>query len=215
MLRDPDSTSRHLTVVRRHLRLCSLFAGAGFLAANIQPAYAQLQSTAAAKQVAREAEEDARDDLNFHGLDAADTLRTLSERAKQRDRENPGDTAFARVFPEGGFGDYITSQGTVSASDCELLAKRVTALGANHSLASFVADLNGHRMAIDEAQKLTEAALRGRKAAEADDELAQAALRRAYEHNALDAQKKFGKRAERLFPRIRSNKRRDDDNGDE
>ncbi len=56
-----------------------------------------------------------------------------------------------------------------------------------------------------------ESALRARKLAEAEDELAQAAVRRAYEENWLDAQKKFGKAAERLLPRLRKRRSNDDE----
>ena len=211
MPRDSDSSTKHLSVVRRHMRLCILQPGAEFLVANVQPAHKHLQTTLAAKQAATEAEEDAQDDLDFRGRDAADTLRTISERAKQHDRETPGDSAFAQVFPEGGFSEYITSQGTVSAANCSIIAKRIRELGANHPLNAFATNLESRVTSIDDGQKMYDDALRARKMAEADDELAQAALRRVYEHNALDAQKKFGKRADRLFPRIRKRNRTDDD----
>lgn len=215
LLRDPDSSRKHLSSTRRHIRLCTLQPGAEFLVANIQPAYTHLQATLAAKQAATEAEEDAQDDLEFRGRDAADMLRTISERAKQHDRENPGDSAFGHVFPEGGFGEYITSQGTVVAANCGIIAKRISELGANHPLNAFAAELVNRIAVIDEGQKNSDKALRARKLAEADDELAQAALRRVYEHNALDAQKKFGKRADRLFPRIRKRNRRDENGPEE
>jgi hypothetical protein len=215
MLRDSDSSVKHLSIARRHIRLYTLQSGAEFLVANMQSSYTQLQTTFTAKRAAQEAEEDARDDLEFRGRDAADTLRTISERAKQHDREHPGDNAFAHVFPEGGFSEYITSQGTVSASNCGVIAKRIAELGANHPMMAFAGDLNARVTAIDEGQTNYDTALRARKMAEADDELAQAALRRAYEHNALDAQKKFGKRADRLFPRIRKTSRRDEDGGED
>lgn len=215
MLHNSDSSKKHLSVVRRHMRLCTLFPGADFLVTNAQPSYAHLQSTGVAKQAATEAEEDAQDDLDFRGRGAADALRTISERAKQHDRESPGDNAFGHVFPEGGFSEYITNQGTVVAEDCSILAKRIHQLGANHPLNSLAVDLESRAVSIDAGQKNGEAALRARKLAEAEDELAQAALRRVYEHNALDAQKKFGKRADRLFPRIRKRSRPDENGGEE
>ena len=67
--------------------------------------------------------------------------------------------------------------------------------------------------AIDTAQTALDNAVRAKKLAEAEDELAQAAVRRAYEENWLDAQKKFGKAAaERLFPRMR---KRESSGGDD
>jgi hypothetical protein len=204
MLRDADSSEKHLSTVRRHMRLCRAVKGAEFLATTIEPHYTRLAGTMADKKNAVEAEEDAQDDRDLRGREGADALRTASERAKQHDRDNPGDTAFARLFPEGGFSDFIASNGTTSAASCRLIAKRISDLGAHHALASLAAEMESRAAAIDTAQTTFDNTLRARKLAEAEDELAQAALRRAYEDNWLDAQKKFGKSlADRLFPRLR------------
>ncbi|MEW6756456.1 MAG: hypothetical protein AB1505_36610 [Candidatus Latescibacterota bacterium] len=55
--------------------------------------------------------------------------------------------------------------------------------------------------AAAEAEAAYEAAIRAEKAAEADEEIAQASLRRQYELNYLAARQRLGRaRAERLFP---------------
>jgi len=214
MLRDPDSTEKHLSIVRRHLRLCKLVKGAAFLRDAIEPAYQKLTGTLAEKKKATEAEEDAQDDTELRGREAADSIRTASERAKQYDRDVPGETVFQRIFPEGGFGDFIASNGTSSTSDVRLIATRIHDLGPAHALAKLSTDLEAHAVALEASQKAVEDAVRARNLAEAEDELAQAALRRAYEANSLDARKKFGKViAERLFPRIRRRGAADDGSG--
>jgi hypothetical protein len=212
-LRDPDSTEKHLSTVRRHIRLCKAAKGAEFLVTAIEPHHTRLTQKLNEKKLAIEAEEDAGDDRNLRGREAADTLRTASERAKQFDRDNPGENTFSRMFPEGGFSGFIASNGTTSAASCRLIATRTRDLGANHPLSNIDTDLQNRATTIDDAQKASDDALRGRKLAEAEEELAQAALRRAYEENALDAEKKFGKAAaERLFPRLRKRDAPDDDN---
>lgn len=204
MLRDSDSSEKHLSTVRRHKRLCKGVKGADFLVSNIAPHDTRLDGAMANKKLAAENDEDARDDRDLHGRIGADMIRTTAERAKQHDREVPGESAFARVFPEGGFSAFIGSNGAASATSCRIISARIGELGANHPLASLQADLEACAVAIDETHKHLADTLRARKLAEAEDELAQAALRRAYEDNWLDAQKKFGKSiAERLFPRIR------------
>jgi hypothetical protein len=204
MLRDADSSEKHLSTVRRHMRLCRAVKGAEFLATTIEPHYTRLVGTLADKKKAVETEEDAQDDRDLRGREGADALRTASERAKQHDRDHPGDTAFARLFPEGGFSDFISSNGATSAASCRLIGKRASDLGANHPLAFITTEMESRGVAIETTQTTFDNALRARKLAEAEDELAQAALRRAYEENWLDAQKKFGKTlADRLFPRLR------------
>ena len=84
-----------------------------------------------------------------------------------------------------------------------MIGTRVRDLGTTHSPFNLAAEFETRATAIDDAQTNIGNALRARKLAEAEDELAQAALRRAYEENWLDAQKKFGKAADRLFPRLR------------
>lgn len=203
-LRNSDSSKKHLSTVRRHMRLCKTVKGAEFLAVAIESHHTRLAQTLVESNKANEAEEDALDDRELRGREGADALRTASEQAKQHDRDNPGESVFARLYPEGGFSKFVASNGTVSAASCRLIAARIRDLGTNHPLANLETDMATHATAIDTAQKTFEDALRARKLAEAEEELAQAALRRAYEENSLDAQKKFGKAAaDRLFPRIR------------
>jgi hypothetical protein len=157
---------------------------------------------AAAKTV--EIEEDARDDEDLRGREGADMLRTTSERAKQYDRDAPGEAVFDKLFPEGGFSDFLASDGTASAATLRLFSKRVADLGTSHTLAALAPEHEKRATAIDAAAKAIEDAVKARKLAEAEEELAQAAVRKAYSDNYLDAQKKLGKvLAERLFPRIR------------
>ncbi len=186
------------------MRLCRATKGAEFLASAIEAHHTRLGDAFADKQKAIAVEDDAEDDRDLRGRDGADALRTTSERAKQNDRDMPGETSFNRIFPEGGFSDFVGVNGATSAASCRLIAMRIRELGAGHALSSLETDLEGQAQAIDDAQKVLDDALRARKLAEAEEELAQAALRRAYEENWLDAQKKFGKAAaERLFPRLR------------
>ena len=211
MPRDADSTERHLSVVRRHMRLCRSVKGADFLIAAIEPQYKRQQDTLAVKETANEAEEDGQDDLELRGRESADILRTTAERAKQYDRENPGESTFAKIFPEGGYSDFIASNGTVSSITLSLIATRIKDLGAAHALATLGADYTTRAAVLETAQKTLDDAHRATKLAEAEDELAQAALRRAYEANWLDARKKFGRvQSERLFPRFRRRKGADE-----
>ena len=87
----------------------------------------------------------------------------------------------------------------------DALAVRVESLGAGHSLHAQGALLRAAAAGVREAIRLQGVAVRAGKAADAEEEIAQAALRRAYDGNYFDARKKLGRQlAEKLFPTVRS-----------
>ncbi len=85
----------------------------------------------------------------------------------------------------------------------ERLAMRTEALGKEHALYPLAAELRKQVAASRKAIKAYEDVIKQLKSCEADEEIAQATLRRQYENNYLDARKQLGKiRAERLFPKL-------------
>lgn len=209
LLQDDDSTDRHLAVTRRFTRRCAATRGADALAAGVGSARDALVAAQQETVLRSTDEEDRKDDLELRGLDAADTLRTLSGRAEEHDRTTDGAEAHASLFIEGGFGALLDSKGQLSDEKAELVATRVTALGTDHPLASFATQLTDLATGIRAAEAAVQEAIRARKQAEANEEIAQAALRKAYEHAYLDARKVLGKvRVERLFPTFRAARRK-------
>lgn len=208
MLRDEDSTDRHLDVTRRFGRRCRATRGAETLGDAVALARDSLSAKRDETKLRATEEEDRKDDLELRQLDAADIIRTLAGRAEEHDRTNPGASVHAALFAEGGFGALLDSSGRASDESCARLAAAVTSLGADHALAGFAAQLTDAAGLIRTAETAVAEALRARKLAEAAEELAQAALRKSYEHAYLDAKKALGARAERLFPRFRRTRKK-------
>lgn len=208
LLRDEDSTDRHLSQARRHQRRCKQTPGAGAFADTIEGPRAALASASTATAAAEDAEEDAIDDLEAAGRDGGDVVRNLSAGCKEHDRKNPGDQTHATIFGGDGFSDYIHDDGTVEALTLDGLAAKTKTFGDSHSLAPRVSELSAAVTRIRGAEAAVKTTTEARALAQATEELAQAALRRAYEANYLDSRKKFGKdAAERLFMRTRRRKK--------
>jgi len=207
LLRDEDSTDKHLDLTRRHQRRCRKTNGADAFAEAIEPPRLALVRALAASVAAENTEEDASDDLELAGRDGADALRNLSAAAKEYDRKSPGENTHEAIMGSG-FSDDLHSDGTVESATLERYAVKVKALGETHALAGRVVELTGAAAAIRAADAAAKAAIEARAMTDAGEEIAQAAVRRAYEANSLDARKKFGRDgAERLFPRVRRKKR--------
>lgn len=201
MLNDNESTDRHLDSIRRHMRLCKQVKGAEKLAADIEPAYQDLLQKQAATQAKFDARQYALDDSIMRDADLDDSVRTAFERATQFDRENPGAQVLLKIFPEGTFSEITRVERTQEPDVVEQLAVRVESLGDQHSLKPLAAALRAKVEVSRAANAAYFEAIRNQKLAEADEEIAQANLRRQYEFNYLEARKMLGRAAaERLFP---------------
>jgi hypothetical protein len=201
MLADRDSTDFHLNQARRHERLARRYRQETLATAVKTPgdALAAKQKITADLDLDRQA---AYDDVFAADGDLDDGVRNLFDAAQIFERQNAGSGVGAALFPEGGFGDLIDEPLTQQPSSVEALAARVDSLGATHALAAHATTLRTLATGVRDALTAQEAAVRAAKTAEAEEELAQATLRRQYEANYLDARKALGKvRAERLFPR--------------
>ena len=113
-----------------------------------------------------------------------------------------------RVFPDGKFGHIVNMNLQDEPDTVERLALRIENLGKEHPLYPLAAELRNQVAASRKAIKAYEDVIKQLKNCEADEEIAQATLRRQYENNYLDARKQLGKiRAERLFPKLNNTNR--------
>lgn len=204
MLADRDSSALHLNQARRHERLATRYRQDGF-AASIRGAIDALQAKVeitAAKELDRQAATDA---VTAADADLDDAIRTLFNSAEIHERENPGSGLLASLFPAGGFTAITALSVTREPAEADALAVRLESFGEAHPLAPHAAKLKSLSQGVRAALTMQDEAIRGKKAAEAEEEIAQAALRRKYEGNYLDARKQLGRiLAERLFPASRN-----------
>ena len=201
MLADRDSTELHLNFARRHQRLARRF-GLTDLVAAIKPAIddlAKKQSIAADRDLDRQG---AYDDVLAADAELDDAIRDVFDSATIFDRNNTGARTVETLFPDGGYGGLVDEPLAQEPASADALATKVTSLGADHALAPHAAKLTATAKVVRDAFTAQGEAIRISKSAEADEEIAQAALRRAYETNYLNARHAIGRaKGERLFPK--------------
>jgi hypothetical protein len=182
MLTDRESAALHLNTARRHQRLARRYRRDG-LVGTIEPLIADLEAKSASQAAKTFETQAAYDNVLAADADLDDAVRNLFNAGEQHDRSNPTTPALPTLFPDGGFGALIA----------EPLAQRTAAQD------------------VRDALKAQNDAVRAQKSAEAEEEIAQGALRRQYEANYLDARRQWGRPfAERLFPRLYTGKAKDD-----
>ena len=202
MIRDSASTDSHLNSARRHQRMCQQFNGAGKFAEAIQPQVDELKVKQEETGLKVNLKEDAYDDMLSADADLDNQVRTVYENCKQFDRENPSANVLGKIFPDGKFSHIINVSLTKEPDLVQQIVVRLQNLGESHALFPLAEQLG---KAIEASRKAIDSfndAIRAQKVAEAEEEIAQAALRRQYEGNYLDARKEFGRTsADRLFPK--------------
>lgn len=204
MIADRDSTDLHLNQARRHERLARRYRQEAFATAirtAIDPLAARMKATGE-QDLERQG---AYDDVLAADADLDDAIRSLFNSAEIHERENPGSNTLMRLFPEGRFTDITALAVAQEPAAAEALATRVESLGETHALAAHAAKLRTLAAIVRSSLTAQTDAIRALKIAEAEEEIAQAVLRRQYEVNYLDARKNLGRTlAERLFPAFRS-----------
>ncbi len=208
LLYERVSTRKHLSATRRHMRLCRQFNGTQFLVDQLQLPYNSVKDKHAATRNKQEQREDRYDDLLIADNQLDDQVRLVFRRCEEHDRATPAAAVMPRVFPEGKFGHIVNISLQEEPDTVERLALRIETLGKEHTLFPLAAQLRKQVAASRKAIKAYEDVIKQLKSCEADEEIAQATLRRQYENNYLDARKQLGKiRAERLFPKLNNTNR--------
>jgi hypothetical protein len=205
LLNDKMSSQTHMSNTNRHIRLCNQTQGAEQLSKAIAPKVSSLKEKVALTLAAKENRDAAYDVLIYKDAVLDDTIRNISDSAKQYDRRNPGRPTYNLLFPDGKYSDIVRAPFKKEVGMAIQLSERLTSLGAEH-------DLNGNVVLLTTAITDVQTALTNLsgednkvKIALANEELAQADLRKQYEYNYHDAVKLFGKKfADRLFPKTSS-----------
>lgn len=207
LLNTNDSASRCLNSVRRHQRLTKQVVNDEGLISQVQPEYDILQGRVQISNEKEMARENAYDDLILADRNLDDTLRTVFEKCKQYDRDHMSERVLVTVFPEETFGDIVRLPFAKEVTEVERIAVRIDSLGDGHSLSGLAEDIRAKAKLSKEAIRGVDEAIRNKKLAEADVDIAKEALIRKYEGNYLDARKKYGRNtADKLFPSIYSTK---------
>ena len=202
LLYERHSTTVHLNIVKRHIRLARQFKGAEELVSAIEPYYSELAAKAANTMNASDETECKRDSLALADVLLDDKVRDLNEACKKYDRDHPGIPVSALLFPEG-TSSFIYAPVETEPTLVEKLILGVQSLGEGHPLTEHIGTLqdaiNTSKTAIADLKD----AITTEKMAEALEAIAKVNLTRQYEQNIYMAGSKFGKTfANRLFPQI-------------
>ena len=188
LLAERDSTPLHLTLARRHERLARRYRQDS-LADAIKASAKALKDKADLSEERDLDRQSAYDNVLAADADLDDAVRNLFNATEIHDRQHPTTPARAILFPDGGF-TSITDEPIVREPAIVLaLATKLDSLGAPHALAPHAALLRTAAQGVTDALAAQESAIRASKSADAEEEIAAAALRRQYEGNYLDARK--------------------------
>jgi len=207
-LNDSMSSEVHINNSLRHSRSCKQTKGAAEFANKIDPFITELDTKHLETKKVKLLQDNAYDDLLFNegGLD--DRIRTISDAAKQHDRENPAQSVYKLLFPNGGYSSILRYSFAKKADAAEEIKERIKSLGTEHSLSAQITPLEENIAKVRSSLSALQQAKTNVRTAVANEEVAQANLRKQYEHNYLDAIKMFGKTfANRLFPQSASKKK--------
>ncbi len=217
LLYEKQSTKVHLNATRRHIRLCRRATGTEEVVAAIEPFHQTLIEKQKATEEAGLNREMAHDDVYHCDNILDDDVISCYEDCKKHDRKNPGRPVLLQLFPDGKYTTITKTRLKDEPDKVGQLVSRIGALGADHPINSMVEALNTGIENCRTALSSYNQSITDEKAAQAEEDIAKANLRRQYEFNYLDLAKKFGKgHADRFFPVLRSsNKKSGKGNGDE
>ena len=215
LLYERQSTDLHLNAAHRHMRLCRQIKGGEPYATRMEPYVNELTEKQKITGKAKLDKEIAYDDVILNDNDLDNTIRTLSEKCKQYDRENPGRPVLNQLFTDGKPSTIIYAHVENEPDLADQLLTRLAALGANHVLNEQSQVIKTNIEKCRAALVVYHNAIKIQKDAEAAEEISKSNLRRQYEFNFLDLSKEFGKSAaNRLFPVISSSNRTSTDEED-
>ncbi len=201
MLRDSDSTEKHLNKAKRHVRMCRQNTKTASFADAITPVYELLKTKADITTQKKEEKQYALDDVVLADNNLDDEVRSLFDDAKKYDRTNSGNV-LATIFTDGKTTTITDAPRIKELQLVDQLCARIESFGQEHDVYPYIATLKEKSQIEKDAIKAYENKVTEQKMAEVQEELAQATLRKAYEDNYLDLRKAFGKRyADKLFPK--------------
>ena len=207
MLLSRFSAERCINLAWRHQRLCKRVVNDAKIASQIKPAISLCKTKMELLTKKKEGREIAYDDLVLSNNALDDEIRSVYENCNQYIRNHPADLLVNQIFPDGKFGDLVRLPFEQEIIEAEKMVLRLLSLGEEHQLHSWVEKLNYKISEGKKAIKAESTANKAEKNAKTEVNIAKDKLIRQYEHNYLDARKKYGNfTANKLFPRPQTGK---------
>jgi hypothetical protein len=205
LLHDIQSTKVHLSAAQRHIRLCRQVPGTESLVTAMIPYESDLQNKHTLTTQAIRNREAANDTLILKDALLDNQVRSLFDKVKEFDRDNPGQMVLKTLFPDEKFTTITNTPMQDEPTLVRQLVVRLDSLGGRHQLAAMKPQITAAIEASETAQTNFVNSIKEQKSQEVVEEIAKASLRKQYEVNFYNAGIQFGKAyANLLFPVLRS-----------
>jgi hypothetical protein len=206
-LLESHSLAKHQNAAWRHMQLCRQNKKGEMFIARIEPSYNDLDEKGSILKQANKNRVAANDTVRLKDLFLDDELRKLHNRAKEYDREHPGQHVATMLFPKGKITPIVSMSNNAQPEKVSQIIKKLKSLGSDHELYSFVKTISNGVSDCNNALKAYGESIEIANSAKTDVELSKANLRRQYTASYFEAAGLYGKNyAERLFPILYKNK---------
>jgi hypothetical protein len=200
-LLESHSLAKHQNATWRHMQLCRQNKKGEMFIARIEPSYNDLDEKGSILKQANKNRVAANDTVRLKDLFLDDELRKLHNRAKEYDREHPGQHVAKMLFPKGNITPIVTMSNNAQPEKVDQITYKLKSLGSDHELYPFVVSIENCVTQCKNSLDAYNNSLKVVNTARTDVELSKANLRRQYTANYYEAAGQFGKNyAERLFP---------------
>ena len=210
-LTESDSLPRVEDAAERHLRLCAQTKNGDKYSTIIQPYFDDFKEK---RLIFGKFEKDvnaAQDTVWLNDSILDDVLRDLHGRTKEFDRNNTASEIINILFPNGNLTPVITTPDKEEPDVAHNIKLKIETLGNNHTLYPFASKIESAVSGCRKALQKQVVAIQAQGAASTALYLSKTALVRKYNANYFLAAGEQGKNyAEKLFPQLRSKKKKVD-----
>jgi len=206
-LTDEDSFPRVEDAAERHLRLCTQSKNGAKYADLIKLFYNDFEDKRDVYKKAVKNTTFALDSTKLRDTELDDVLRDVNGRAKEYDRNNPGSNVESLLFPEG-LTEVVNITDKAEPEAARGIAKKITSLGAEHPLNSFVSLIETAIQASELAFEELVTVSKAEGNANTDFVISKLKLVKQYNASYFVAANDFGKSfAEKLYPKLHTEKK--------
>lgn len=211
-LSEDDSVPRVEDACERHMRLCMQMRNADKYRTTIQPLFTDFESKKTAFENAGKEVNAAQDSVWLNDSILDDVLRDVHGRTKEYDRNHPGSDTAVLLFPDGNISAVITLSDKEEPDAAHGIAQKLVSLGQSHELYPLAAKIEEAVSNCRDALAQQVSALQAAGDAKTALSISKTMLVRQYNAGYFAAANDVSKSyAEKLFPQLRSSKKKADD----
>ncbi|HEX3006918.1 MAG TPA: hypothetical protein VHO90_04820 [Bacteroidales bacterium] len=206
-LTDDDSYPRVEDASERHMRLCTQNVNGQKYSNLLKLFYDDFEEKSTAYKKAAKESTFAFDTGKLRNAELDGVLRDVNGRAKEYDRNHPGNSLEKMLFPDG-LTEVVDMPDAAEPEEARSISQKIKSLGAEHVLFPYAALLDAAITACETAFTGIVTANKAEGNAKTDFEITKLKLVKQYNDNFFIAAHDNGKfYAEKLFPKLRKPKK--------